>query len=157
MTRDIWGKSLGKLVWRTIGLFLACASLLVLVVLAIDLLHLRRLRIGTQFLAAGEAESRILQHLGPASSIRKGSRIDSTGNSIGGYTVWIYCTSFDWNGIRSRWNETSLIPYWFSRINPAVDDHNDAVIVLWIRNGKLDVIENATGENLFGIHPQISL
>lgn len=49
------------------------------------------------------------------------------------------------------------MPYWMSRLNPTIDYNHDAVIELWLRNGKLDTIENTVIDNLIGRTPMISL
>ena len=137
----------------TATLLLPIAALLIM-----DYRKTIRLRNQVVRFAIGTPENEIIASLGKPDSIGQGSRPDvETGEMVRGYTVWIYCSRFDWDGVRSRWNDASFIPYWFSRLSPIVDDDHDSVIELWIRNGKLDAIENAVDETLIGRHPLLSI
>lgn len=145
-------------VWRVIGglsLILACITAVALVADYRKTIFLRN-QIG--LMSTGTSESDVLNLLGPPDSVWNGSRRDpSTGKMVGGYSVWIYCSRFDWDGQRSRWNDAPFMPYWMSRIDPAIDNNYDAVIELWLRNGQLESIENSVIENLLGRTPKLSL
>ncbi len=148
----------GKWVWRFLGglsLILACLTTLVLVV---DYRKTMILRNQIRTISVGTSESEIMNLIGSPDSIWTGSRPNAlTGEMVDGYTVWKYCSRFDWDGQRSRWNEASFLPYWISRIDPRVYDDHDAVIVLWIRNGRLQTIENSVIDNLLGRNSTLSL
>ena len=147
-----------KWVWRFLGglsLILACITTLVLVV---DYRKTMILRNQIRTISVGTSESEIINLVGSPDSIWTGSRPDAlTGEMMDGYKVWKHCSRFDWDGQRSRWNDASFLPYWISRIDPRVDDDHDAVIELWIRNGRLQTIENSVIDNLLGQNPTLSL
>lgn len=118
--------------------------MLVATLLVTDYRRTVRLRGNVGTLTTGTSEKDILNRLGLPDYVGTGSRADrSTGQMVTGYAVWTYCSAFDWDGHRSRWNDQSFIPYWMSRLNPTIDSGHDAVIELWLRNGKLDAIENS--------------
>lgn len=118
-------------------------------------IELRR-QIGS--IVLGTTEREILATLGPPDSVAQGGRSDlESAELVSGYAVWTYCSRFDWDGQRSRWNDSSFFRYWLSRMNPTTNDDHDAVITLWIRDGRLAVIENAAIETLFGRSPMLSL
>jgi hypothetical protein len=144
--------------WR---IFVGASTLLTILaatVLVADYRRTLRLRDNVGTLETGTSENDILNVLGPPNSVGTGSRTDpSSGQTVSGYAVWTYCSNFDWDGQRSRWNDQTFIPYWMSRLNPTIDCEHDAVIELWLRNGKLDAIENSVIDNLIGRNPTISL
>lgn len=114
-----------------------------------------RYRMGT--LHAGMPADDIVTLLGPPDAIWTGSRNDEpSGELLDGYEIWKYCSRFDWDGQRSRWNDAPFISYWLSRLNPLKNDSHDAVIELWIRNGKLEAVENSVIEDLIGRNPTLS-
>ena len=131
--------------------------LAVVILLMIDYQRLVYLRGQTDVLTTGLSETEIVSCLGQPDATWSGSRTDSTGETAAGYTIWIYCTRFDWDGVRSKWTDSPFLPYWCSRLNPSVHDYHDAAVWLWVRNGRLEVIENPVDENLIGRHPMISL
>lgn len=147
-----------KCIWRILGglsLILACFTTLIVVVDYRKTMFLRN-QIGS--IRVGTSESEILKLIGSPDSISTGSRPDPlTGERVDGFSVWKYCSRFDWDGQRSRWNDASFLPYWTSRISPRIDDDHDAVIELWIRNGQLQTIESSVIDNLLGRNPTLSL
>lgn len=72
-----------------------------------------------------------------------------------GSKIWVYCSSFDWDGVRSRWNDQPFFEYWKTRLNPEKDEWNDRVIEIWVRNGKVVSKENSVSENLIGYYPTL--
>ena len=50
---------------------------------------------------------------------------DESGSEVA-TIVWQCRTHYDWDGIRTRWNIQSFIPYWISRLSPgkswSIDD-----------------------------------
>ena len=98
-------------------------------ILLVDYRKTVRLRNQIETLAVGTAELDVIRSLGQPDAIWNGSRPDeATGNMVGGYAMWIYCSRFDWNWQRSRWNDAPFVPYWVSRLDPSVDKDHDAVV-----------------------------
>lgn len=105
-------------------------------------------------LLAGTSAEDIITVLGPPDAIWTGSRHDqSSGELLDGYEIWKYCSRFDWDGQRTRWNDAPFVTYWLSRLDPSKNDAYDSVIELWTRNGKLEAVENLVIENLIGRNP----
>lgn len=71
--------------------------------------------------------------------------------------TWIYCSKFDWDGVRSRWTDQPFLEYWQTRLSGEIDEQHDAVIELRLRDGVLESIENSVPENLLGYYPKLSL
>ena len=145
-------------IWRVVGVLSLLLACIFAVVLVADYRKALRLRNQIGSISIDTSESDILTLLGPPDSVGSGSRPDlSTGEMVGGYSVWSYCSRFDWDGQRSRWNDAPFLPYWMSRIDPTIDHDHDSVIELWLRNGKLEAIENSVTDNLLGRNPTLSL
>jgi hypothetical protein len=131
---------------------------MVIAILAADYKKTLNLRHRIGKLQAGSSADDIVRLLGQPDAIWTGSRYDeSSGELMDGYEIWKYCSRFDWDGQRSRWNDAPFVPYWLSRLDPSKNESHDSVIELWIRNGKLEVVENAVIENLIGRHPTLSI
>jgi hypothetical protein len=144
--------------WRVLGGLSLILASLTTVVLVVDYRKTIALRDHVGKISIGASESEILNLIGSPDSVSTGSRSDPlTGEMVDGYSVWKYCSRFDWDGQRSRWNDSSFLPYWMSRINPTIDNNHDAVIELWIRSGQLQSIENSVIDNLLGRNPTLSL
>ncbi len=147
-----------KWVWRVLSGLTLILGCLTTVVLVSDYRKTIILRDQIGKISVGTSESEILNLIGSPDSVWTGSRPDPlTGEMVDGYTVWKYCSRFDWDGQRSRWKDASFLPYWISRIDPTIDVNHDAVIELWIRSGQLQAIENSVIDNLLGRNPTLSL
>jgi hypothetical protein len=69
--------------------------------------------------------------------------------------VLVYCSRFDWDGVRSRWDDQPFLEYWLTRLSGEIDEQRDSVIKLTMRDGVLENIENAVSENLIGYNPTL--
>ena len=67
----------------------------------------------------------------------------------------VYCSRFDWDGVRSRWDDQPFLEYWQTRLSGEIDEQRDSVIQLTMRDGVLENIENAVSENLIGYYPTL--
>ena len=146
-----------KRFWRILALLVASVLLPIIAMLIIDYRKTIGLRSRVDSLPIGTPENELLAALGAPDAVSQGSLMFERNVTVHGYTVWTYCSRFDWDGIRSRWNDASFVPYWFSRLSPTVDRDHDAVIELWIRNGKLEEIKKAVDADLIGHHPILSI
>ncbi len=143
--------------WRAMSCLVLLMLFMVIATFAMDYKKTLDLRNWMGTLQAGTPVDDIVTLLGPPDAILTGSRHDeSSGELLDGCEIWKYCSRFDWDGQRSRWNDAPFIPYWLSRLNPSKNDSHDAVIELWIRNGKLEAVENSVIEGLIGRNPTLS-
>lgn len=111
-----------------IFLFVIC----VLASLAItDWARLQTLHENVPNLRLGHSAAKVVELIGHPDSIGNGTVLDEFGNEVP-TTVWMYTTRFDWDGIRTRWNHQSLVPYWCSRVWPARTWSIDNVLTVHI-------------------------
>ncbi len=146
-----------KRFWRILGATSATLFLCVAIIMVVDYRSTIRLRSQIGMLAIGTKEDDVRAQMGDPTDVWTATlENEETGVFDAGCTYWNYCSQFDWDGQRSRWNDAPFIPYWLSRLNPQVDGDHDSVVVLRFKDGRLDSTENSIVENLIGRNPVIS-
>lgn len=101
-----------------------------------DYSRLKKLHRHYEQLVPGMLIAQIVDLLGEPDGIESSSVTDSNGNKIN-TTAWQYRTHYDWDGIRTRWNNQSFVPYWISRISQIKDWALDDVLSIHVANGAL--------------------
>ena len=146
-----------KRFWQILGATTAALFSCVTIIMVADYRNTLRLRSQIGMLAIGSTVDDVHTQLGEPTDIWTATlENEETGAFDDDYTYWKYCSQFDWDGQRSRWNDAPFIPYWLSRLNPQVDGDHDSVVVLRFKDGRLVSTENSVVENLIGRNPAIS-
>lgn len=109
-----------------------------------DLARLHVLHDSGAKLSPGDSATTVIQRIGRPDRIGTGEVVDATGEATS-TTTWMYMTRYDWDGIRTRWNRQSLIPYWCSRIWPAKTPSVDDVLIIHLVD---DVIFASSREDI---------
>lgn len=126
--------------WKKLSILLL-AMLATLIVLQFpsplkDYARLKQLHQRYEQLVPGMPVSQIADLLGQPDDFANGSATDVNGNKIN-TTAWEYRTHYDWDGIRTRWNHQSFIPYWISRVSPIKEWSLDDVLSIHVADGIL--------------------
>ncbi len=137
-----------KKFWTTLAVIAACLLLACVLLLTKDYRRVSKLREFAHGTNIGTPESEILATLGQP---------DEIFNQSDGSVVWVYCSQFDWDGFRTRWNDQPFITDWMTRLNPSTDAAFDDVIEIGIEHGKIEWIREANEKTFFGGHPALSL
>ena len=118
--------------WVTCTL-VAGLFVLISVIGVIDYQRLNHLRTKAIQIKEGSTKIEVSHLLGDPDDIGTGETNERNGLRVK-TSVWFYRTNFDWDGIRTRWNNHSLLPYWYSRLSPSRDQDVDDVVILHLAN-----------------------
>lgn len=145
-------KRISHIIVSAVIVFILCACLL----LICDYSRVETVRKQASNACLGATESEVIGLIGHPDSVSKGTFAGINEKPTKAYTVWTYCSRFDWVGFRNRSDDSSAFYYWYSRLNPQKNTAYDSIVELWFMNGKVShVIENNSSSG-FGQHSVFS-
>lgn len=139
------------------ALALVLVVLILFVLIVCDYSRVKAVRKLAGNVQQGAKENDVVDVIGHPDSVSSGAFVDKNGNLTKGYTVWTYCSRFDWVGFRTRSDEASTLYYWYSRLNPQKNCTHDAIVEMWFMNGRLENVVDSNRSDSFGQHSRFSL
>lgn len=114
-----------------LGVFLFVIAL----VTRMDYLRLQKISELSLQIQPGMTEKETLECVGNPDFVSKDRVIIHQNITQSDYTVWTYCSRFDWDGFRYRSQISNPLFYWLSRLNPAKDTNYDTISEIWLKDG----------------------
>jgi len=124
-----------------------------------DYLRLQEIRQMSLKIQPGMTEKETLDCIGDPDFISKNRVMIHQNITQSDYTVWTYCSRFDWDGFRYRSQISNPLFYWLSRLNPSKDTNYDTISEIWLKDGvvvetkRFDEAKSIGERSLFSIPP----
>ena len=108
---------------------------MIVLVTHMDYLRLQKISELSLQIQPGMTEKETLECVGNPDFVSKNRVIIHQNITQSDYTVWTYCSRFDWDGFRYRSQMSNPLFYWLSRLNPAKDTNYDTISEIWLKDG----------------------
>ncbi len=132
-----------------IFLLLVLTSGVVLLVVR-DKFRLNNIRNLAKQLSLRSTQADAIKILGQPDCVSTGAMVDSTGKASKRHTIMLYCSHFDWVGFRSKSETSSILTYWYSRLNPLINERTDFIVELWYLDDQLTLVKFGNAKDRLG-------